>query len=62
MPSIQGVHDGRAATLAVAIVDAARYKEHEQTDVPVFQGAKPFKALEQFHPVWNLAWRIPFDP
>jgi gag-polyprotein putative aspartyl protease len=45
MPSKHGVHDGRAATLAIAIVDAARYNEHKQSADPVFQGAKPFKAL-----------------
>ncbi len=45
MPSIQGVHEGRAAIVAVAIVDAAKYKEHKQSADPVFQGARPFKAL-----------------
>jgi hypothetical protein len=45
MPSIQGIHDGRAAVVPVAIVDAARYREHKQSAEPVFYGAKPFKAL-----------------
>jgi len=45
MPSIQGVHNGRAAILTIAIVDAARYEEHKQSTHPVFEGAKPFRAL-----------------
>jgi hypothetical protein len=45
MRSIQGVHEGRAAIVAVAIVDAAKYKGHTHSATPVFQGAKPFKAL-----------------
>ena len=42
---IQGTHDGRAATVTVAIVDAAKYKEHKQSEKPVFQGALPCRAL-----------------
>ena len=45
MPLIQGNHNGRAAIVTVAIVDAAKYKEHKQSDNPVFQGAVPFRAL-----------------
>jgi hypothetical protein len=45
MPLIQGTHDGRAATVTIAIVDAAKYKEHKQSENPVFQGATPCRAL-----------------
>jgi hypothetical protein len=45
MPLIRGRHNGRAAVATVAIVDAAKYKEHKQSDNPVFQGAVPFRAL-----------------
>lgn len=45
MPLIQGTHEGRVATVTVAIIDAAKYKEHKQSDNPVFQGAVPFRAL-----------------
>jgi hypothetical protein len=45
MPLIQGTHDGRAAIVTIAIVDAAKYGEHKQSANPVFQGAKPFRAL-----------------
>ena len=45
MPSIRGSHNGRAAIVTVAIVDAAKYKEHKQSARPVFQGIKPFRAL-----------------
>src|ERR1700736_630926 len=45
MPLIQGAHDGRAATVTIAIVDAAKFKEHKQSENPVFQGATPCRAL-----------------
>jgi hypothetical protein len=45
MPLIQGAHEGRAAIVTIAIVDAAKYKEHKQSDNSVFQGAVPFRAL-----------------
>ena len=45
MPLLQGRHEGRAAIVTVAIVDAAKYKEHRQSGNPVFQGAAPFRAL-----------------
>src|ERR1700722_16024357 len=45
MPYIQGVHDGRAAFIQIAIVDAARYREHKQSKNPVLHGVRPFKAL-----------------
>lgn len=45
MPSIQGRHDGRAAYVEVAIVDAARYQEHKQSQNPVLTGVRPFRAL-----------------
>ena len=45
MPLIRGSHNGRAAIVTIAIVDAAKYKEHRQSAQPVFKGALPFKAL-----------------
>jgi hypothetical protein len=45
MPSIQGRHDGRAAYVEVAIVDAARYREYKQSQEPVLTGVRPFTAL-----------------
>jgi hypothetical protein len=45
MPLIRGIHNGRAAIVTVAIVDAAKYKEHKQSAQPVLKGAVPFKAL-----------------
>src|SRR5260370_19117354 len=42
---IQGRHDGRAAFLDVAIVDAARYREHKQSRRPILHGVRRFKAL-----------------
>jgi hypothetical protein len=45
MPLIQGTHDGRAATVIIAIVDAAKFKEHKQSENLVFQGATPCRAL-----------------
>ncbi len=45
MPLIQGSHDGRAAIATIAIVDAAKYHEHKQSDQSLFRGAVPFRAL-----------------
>jgi len=45
MPSIHGAHDGRAAIVTIAIVDAVKYREHRQGGNSVFQGAVPFRAL-----------------
>jgi predicted aspartyl protease len=45
MPYIQGRHDGRAAFVQVAIVDAARYVEHKQSKNLVLHGVRPFRAL-----------------
>jgi hypothetical protein len=45
MPFIQGRHNGRAAYVEVAIVDAARYQEHKQSQEPVLTGVRPFRAL-----------------
>lgn len=45
MPLIQGRHDGRAATIPVAIVDVAKYREHKISANDIFKGAKPFRAL-----------------
>jgi gag-polyprotein putative aspartyl protease len=45
MPSISGNHNGRAAYVEVAIVEAARYHEHKQSREPVLRGVRPFKAL-----------------
>jgi hypothetical protein len=45
MPYLQGRHEGRAAFIEVAIVDAAKYIEHKQSKNPVLHGVRPFKAL-----------------
>lgn len=46
MPLIRGYHDGRSAILSVAILDAARYREHKTlNDGSGFRGAKRFPAL-----------------
>jgi hypothetical protein len=45
MPYIQGRHDGRAAFVQVAIVNAARYVEHKQSQNLVLHGVRPFRAL-----------------
>ena len=45
MPCIRGNHNGRAARIPVAIVDAARYKRHKEAAAPVLAGVKPYVAL-----------------
>ncbi len=45
MPCIQGKHYGRAALIDVAIIDAARHREHKQSQRPVLAGVKPYTAL-----------------
>jgi hypothetical protein len=45
MPLIQGNHNGRAAIVTVAIIDAANYKGHKSSDQQILKGAVPFKAL-----------------
>jgi hypothetical protein len=45
MPYIQGTHSGRAAIIQIAIVDAARYREHKESKQPVLHGVRPFNAL-----------------
>ena len=45
MPYLHGKHDGRAALIEVAIIDAARYREHKQSHDPILRGVKPYKAL-----------------
>jgi hypothetical protein len=45
MPLIRGNHEGRAAVIQVAIVDAARHREHKASGEPVLKGVIPFKAL-----------------
>jgi hypothetical protein len=42
---IQGNHNGRAAIVTVAIIDAANYKTHKSSDQQILKGAVPFKAL-----------------
>jgi hypothetical protein len=45
MPYIQGTHDGRAVLIRVAIIDAARHREHKQSRNPVLRGVRPYRAL-----------------
>src|SRR5580658_318534 len=45
MPSIQGNHNGRAAIVTIAIIDAANYNNHKASDDRVLKGAFPFQAL-----------------
>ena len=45
MPLIQGYHNGRAAVIAVAIIDVAKYQEHKISNASVLKGARPFRAL-----------------
>jgi len=45
MPFVEGEHDGRQAITEVAIIDAARYKEHQQSKGRIFRGARRFRAL-----------------
>ncbi len=45
MPSIQGNHNGRAAIVTIAIIDAANYENHKASDDRVLKGAIPFRAL-----------------
>lgn len=45
MPYIQGRHNGRAAYIDIAIVEAARYREHKESRQPVLRGIRPFRAL-----------------
>src|SRR5271156_4765326 len=45
MPYIQGNHGGRAALIQVAIIDAARHREHRQSQKPILEGVKPYTAL-----------------
>jgi hypothetical protein len=45
MPLIQGNHNGRAATISVAIIDAARHQKHKESKAPILKGVIPFRAL-----------------
>ncbi len=46
MPSIHGRHDGRAAIVTVAIIDAAHYKTHKASlNQGPLKGVVPVKAL-----------------
>jgi hypothetical protein len=45
MPYFHGTHDGRAAFIEIAIIDAAKYREHKESRRPFLRGVKPFKAL-----------------
>jgi gag-polyprotein putative aspartyl protease len=45
MPYFHGSHDGRAAFIEVAIIDAAAYHQHKQSGRPFLRDVKPFKAL-----------------
>ncbi len=45
MPYIHGRHNGRAALTDVAIIDAARHREHRESRRPVLHGVKRYKAL-----------------
>ncbi|MSP03157.1 MAG: hypothetical protein EXR07_19235 [Acetobacteraceae bacterium] len=45
MPSIQGKHNGRAAIVTLAIIDAANYRNHRASGQQVLKGAVPFQAL-----------------
>jgi hypothetical protein len=45
MPSISGRHNRRFVLVKVAVVNAATYSAHRQSDEPVFKGAVAFDAL-----------------
>ena len=45
MPSIRGAHNGRAAIATVAIIDAAKYREHQESRAAILTGVAPFRAL-----------------
>ena len=45
MPYIHGEHNGRAAIIDIAIIDATRHRDHKQSRNPVLSGVRPFKAL-----------------
>jgi hypothetical protein len=45
MPYLHGRHEGRQAILEIAIIDAAKHREHKQSSNVVLRGVKPFKAL-----------------
>lgn len=45
MHYIAGRHHGRAAYVQVAILEAAKYVEHKQSQNPVFYGARSWRAL-----------------
>ena len=45
MPSIQGIHNGKAVIVTIAIIDAAKYKEHKEAGAPIIKGVQPLRAL-----------------
>lgn len=45
MRYIQGRHNGRAAIVQVAIIDAAKYREHKQSQKPLLTGTTSYSAL-----------------
>jgi hypothetical protein len=45
MPYVEGRHGGRAALVEVAIIDAARHREHKASRRPVLAGVRPYAAL-----------------
>jgi predicted aspartyl protease len=45
MRYVQGNHDGRAAIIRVAVIDAAKYRKHQQPPKSVIRGVKPYNAL-----------------
>jgi hypothetical protein len=45
MLSIRGRHNGRAALIPAAIIDAARYRRHRDAAAPVLSGVVAYRAL-----------------
>lgn len=45
MPCIRGNHNGRAALIPAAIIDAGKYKRHKEASAPLLTGVKPYRAL-----------------
>jgi hypothetical protein len=45
MPFVEGRHDGWQAITDIAIIDAAKYKEHRESRNDVLAGVRPFRAL-----------------
>jgi hypothetical protein len=45
MPYVDGRHDGRQAIIQVAIIDAARFKEYQQSNTSILPDVRPCRAL-----------------